>query len=88
MRMDHEKFICSLIAAPEQVESYFCINILNFYGFPFKLEEENMLFEEIKKEMGMPQDTPYPMLFIDSAAAGIQSTEQAGHKDILEYLLN
>lgn len=52
---------------PEEVESYLCVNYLNHFGFPFKLEEDNIFKQEIKLEMGFDKDEKYPILIIESS---------------------
>ena len=40
---NYDKYNCSLIVVPEEVQSYLCANVLNYYGFPITLEEDNII---------------------------------------------
>ena len=42
-KANFDNFYSLLIVAPEEVDSYECVNILNFFGFPFELEEDNVI---------------------------------------------
>lgn len=55
--VDFSSFYITLIALPEQYESFETINILNYFGFPINIEEDNILKQTLKKEMGFrPED--------------------------------
>ena len=41
-----------LIGVPEEVESYHAIAVLNYFGFPFAVEEDNILRQLTKYDMG------------------------------------
>ena len=49
---DYGSYYSLLIAAPEEVSSHECVAVLNFFGFPFNLEEDNIVKHTIQKEMG------------------------------------
>ena len=54
---DFSSFYCLLIVVPEQTESYETMNILKSFDFPFHIDEDNILKQVVKKEMGFqPQD--------------------------------
>ena len=38
-----ERYNCSLIVVPEQVDSFVCANVLNYFGFPITVEEDNLV---------------------------------------------
>lgn len=84
--VDHDRFNCALIVAPEDVESYICTNILNYNGFPMSVDEDNVVRQIIKKEMGFDMEQPYPCLVIDSASPVIPSADIAGNQNILKFL--
>jgi len=45
------------MVVPESTECYETMHILNYFGFPFNIEEDNILKQIVKKEMGFrPED--------------------------------
>jgi len=56
-----------LIVVPEEVESYETVHILNYFRFPFELDEDHINRQLTKKEMGFSKDEPYPCLVIESS---------------------
>lgn len=56
MAADYSSFFILLIAVPEEIECYETSLILNYFGFPFSIEEDNILKPEIKKEMGFKKE--------------------------------
>ena len=71
---------------PEEVESYECVNILNYFGFPVNVEEDNICKGTSKYEMGFAKEDAYPCLLIDSSHEKIPSTEAASTHQILSFL--
>jgi hypothetical protein len=39
------------------------VNILNYFGFPFHPEEDNVIKQIVKKDMGFKKDDPVRRLF-------------------------
>lgn len=57
MTTDFSSFYILLIVVPEKIECYETINVLNYFNFPFNVEEDNILKPVVKKEMGFkPED--------------------------------
>lgn len=52
MVADFSSFYVLLIVVPEETEGYETMNVLKYYGFPFNVEEDNILKQVVKKEMG------------------------------------
>lgn len=72
---------------PEEPDCYEVVNVLNYYGFPFKTEEDNF-FRHSRKDFGFTADDRYPMLVINSSSEEMPETEQASKDDILTFLFN
>ncbi len=49
-------FYCLLIVVPESIESYETFHILKFFDFPFSVEEDNILRQLTKKDMGFRKE--------------------------------
>jgi hypothetical protein len=49
---EFSSFFILLIVVPESIKSYEATHVLNYFSFPFKLEEDNIMWPQIKKEMG------------------------------------
>lgn len=81
-----DDFFCSLVVVPEEVDSYECVNILNYHSFGFQVEEDNYLKQTILKEMGFPKDSSYPCLIIESTSELIPSADVAGSHQVLQFL--
>jgi hypothetical protein len=75
-----------LIVAPEEVDSYECVHILNYFNFPFNLEEDNVLKPLVKKEMGFSAEDGYPCLMIESSKEEIPNLDLSGTEVILGEL--
>ena len=58
-----------LIVIPEEVDCYETMNVLNYYGFPFHIEEDNTFRQGNKLEMGFSKEDYYPVMMIDSSTA-------------------
>ena len=74
-----------LIVVPEKVECYETVAVLNYFGFPFELEEENM-WGHSKKDMGFAKDAEYPLLLIDSSSEEMPSCDLSSKTQILTHL--
>lgn len=72
--------------APEDVDSYECVHVLNFFGFPFSLEEDNVVRPLIKDEFGFDREEPFPCLYIDSSHEEIPNLEVSSLESILRTL--
>jgi hypothetical protein len=53
---DFNSFYCLLIVTPEVTDSYETMNILRYFEFPFKIEEDNILRQIVKHEMGFRKE--------------------------------
>ena len=63
--------------SPEEVNSYETVNVLNYFGFPFNLEEDNILKKNgiVRYEMGFSVDDEYPCLMIESSTEDIPNVD-------------
>jgi len=75
------------VVVPEQVSSFECVNILNYYGFPVNVEEDNILRGLSKHEMGFGKEDQYPLLVIDSTIEAIPESATSELTAILNFLL-
>jgi hypothetical protein len=41
--LSYDSYYCLFIAIPEEVDSYETLNILNYFGFPMNVEEDNVI---------------------------------------------
>lgn len=41
--LSYDSYYCLYIAIPEEVESFETLNILNYFGFPMSVEEDNVI---------------------------------------------
>lgn len=82
-----DNYFSLLIVVPEEVESFECVNILNYFNFPMKVEEDNIVRKLIKKEMAFDKEDPYPCLMVDSNNNDIQNLDLSGTPQILQKLL-
>lgn len=73
--------------APEEVDSYECVNVLNYFGFPFDVEEDNVVKQIVKLEMGFEKDAPYPCLMIESTQDEVPSMDVAGGPMVFKSLI-
>ena len=53
---EFSSFYCLLICVPEITECYETYHILKYFDFPINIEEDNILKQEVKKEMGFKKD--------------------------------
>ena len=56
LQADFSSFYVLLVVVPEETDSYETVNILNYFGFPFNSEEDNILKPAVKKEMGFRKE--------------------------------
>lgn len=66
-KVNHDDFFSLLIVAPEEVESHETMNILNYFGFPCSVEEDNLIRQVVKKEMGFAKEDEYPLFILESS---------------------
>lgn len=82
---NYDKFHSLLVVAPEEVESHVCVNLLNYFGFPVHIEEDN-LRGAIKREMGFGKDEAYPLLIINSSSNAVPNADLSSAGAILHFL--
>ena len=85
-RVSYDDFYSLLIVVPEEVESHECVNILNYFGFPINIDEDNVCRMIIKKEMGFAKEDAYPCLLIDSSQDDMPSADLTSSYEILTFL--
>lgn len=56
VQADFSSFYCLLVVVPEMTECYETLFILRYFDFPVKVDEDNILRQGIKKEMGFRPD--------------------------------
>jgi len=49
-------FYCLLVVAPEYTECYETMHILKYFDFPVNVEEDNIVRQQVKNEMGFRKD--------------------------------
>lgn len=76
-----------LIVVPEDVKSCETVHVLNYFGFPFQLEEDNVVKGIIKREMGFHNEDPYPCLVVESSLEDMPNLDLSGQEDILQTLI-
>ena len=69
---DFSSFYCLLIVVPEMTECYETLNILKYFDFPIKVDEDNILRQGVKKEMGFRTDDQVYKIF-DNKPSSIPS---------------
>ena len=69
---DVSSFYCLLIVVPEMTECYETLNILKYFDFPIKVDEDNILRQGVKKEMGFRTDDQVYKIF-DNKPSSIPS---------------
>ena len=70
---------------PEYPDCYEVRNILNFFGFPYNIEEEEWR-GQVRKEFGFDKNDDYPLLMVDSASEHMPARDQVGKDAILSHL--
>ena len=74
-----------MIVVPENPDCYEAINVLNYFGFPCEVEEDNPL-GHARKDMGFELDAEYPLLMIDSNTEAMPAADVVGKDEIFRYL--
>ena len=59
-------FYCLLIVAPEYSECYETMHILKYFDFPINVEEDNILRQQVKLEMGFRKEDLVRLLSVYS----------------------
>jgi hypothetical protein len=86
MKVNNEQFYSLLIVVPEEVDSYECVNVLNFFGFPFNVEEDTPK-GIVRDEMGFDNETPYPCLMVESNQDDVPNLDIGGSNLIFQTLI-
>lgn len=81
--LSYDSYYCLFIAIPEEVDSYETLNILNYFGFPMNVEEDNVIRQLLKYDFGFDKEDPYPCLLVNSNNDKIPSLDAIGKDDIL-----
>ena len=76
-----------LIVVPEEIDCFEVVHVLNYYGFPINVEEDNFL-RHSRKDFGFSQDDKYPYLVIDSSSEEMPSIDLSSKDKILSFLFN
>ena len=84
---DFSSFFNLLVVVPEEPDCYEVVHVLNYYGFPFKTEEENF-FRHSRKDFGFTADDDYPFLVINSSSEEMPEAYIASKDGILTFLFN
>ena len=50
--LSYDSYYCLFITIPEHVESFETANVLNYYGFPMNIEEDNIIRGLLKYDFG------------------------------------
>lgn len=85
-KVSHSSYYSLLIVVPEEVDSYEAVNVLNFFGFPFNLEEDNIINNVIKKEMAFAKEDDYPCLVVESASPEVPNLDLSSTPSIFREL--
>lgn len=64
MQPDFSSFYVLLIVLPESTECYETTNILKYFDFPVNVEEDNILKQIVKHEMGFKKDDEVCIIYI------------------------
>ncbi len=84
--IDFSSIFKLLILVPEKIECFEILYIMNFFRVEFSDEEDNILWPEVRKEVGFSRDDEWPLLLIDSSSEKIPTTECVGAWHIIEVL--
>ena len=76
-----------LIVSHDDIDSYQTVNILNYFGFPFEVEEEDY-WGSSRKAFQFSKSDPYPYLVMDSSHEEMPNAELVGLEHILSFLYN
>jgi hypothetical protein len=56
MMPEFSSFYALLIVVPESVESYETMHVLKYFDFPVNVEEDNVVRQVVKHEMGFRKE--------------------------------
>ena len=87
MTLDVSSYYNLLIVSHETHESYEALNILNYFGFPIHVEEEDW-WRTSRKQFDFAKDDEYPFLVINSSHEDMPECEVAGREQLLTFLFN
>lgn len=76
-----------LIVSHASYESYEALNIINYFGFPINVEEEDW-WRTSRKQFDFGMDDEYPYLVINSSHEDMPECEIAGREQLLAFLFN
>ena len=85
MMTDFSNFHNLLVVDRYGTDSYEALNILNYFGFPVHVEEEDF-WETSRKQMDFDKEDEYPYLIINSSHEEMPECDLAGTGDILAFL--
>ncbi len=78
-------FYCLLVVVPETTECYETMHILKYFDFPINVEEDNIVRQQVKLEMGFRKEDQvfqlcmiyfqYPLMIIDSSSEEMPNAE-------------
>ena len=88
VQANFESFYNLVIVVPEEPSSYELINILNYFHFPYNVEEDNHFKRQLAQEFGFSKDDQYPMLIINSSSKDMPHGETSSKDAILAHLFN
>ena len=84
---DFSSYYNLIIVNHEQAASYETLNILNYFGFPINVEEEDF-WQGSRKDFQFSKHDEYPFLVINSSHEEMPGCELSGREPILSWLFN
>jgi len=84
---DASSYYNLLVVNHAQVGSYETLNILNYFGFPIHVEEEDF-WGSSRKDFSFSKTDEYPFLVINSSHEEMPNVDLAGRENILAFLYN
>ena len=85
--LDLSSFHNLLIVNHDDIDSYQTLNILNYFGFPIHVEEEDF-WSTSRKQFAFSKTDAYPFLVINSSHEEMPNCDIAGKENILSFLFN
>ena len=85
--LDVSSYYNLLIVNHAGYESYEALNIINYFGFPINVEEEDW-WRTSRKQFDFGVDDEYPYLVINSSHEDMPECEIAGREQLLVFLFN
>jgi len=76
-----------MIVVPEEPACFETMHILNYFQFKLNIEEDNILWPQIKNEMGFHKEDTFPVMLVESSTEQIESVDLQGDQ-ILLHLRN